>query len=511
MLPTVTDVLRRNHGRRPGANAVVDDNRRLNQRELVERSWSVANGLTRLGVGPGDTVAILCGNSIFSAETILGAIAAGAIAAPLSWRWSPAELEHGVNDSRAKVVLADREFGGSVHDLIDSGKAPTVAHLLPEGPDFEAFLGPPSTPDVALAPNSPAVMLYTGGTTGASKGVLLSHSNVMANAIDEIVDTDMEADDVTLLIAPMYHSASLLCWFLPHLVIGACSVFMRRFDEEQAAGVIEREHVTNGFFIPNMVRRMLISGAWERHNMGSFRRLYVGGATFRLPDKEAVRDVLPATRIYYQYGLTEAGPIVTRLRPEDMFRPELDGSIGQEMLLNDVSIQDDDGREVADGVAGEICVRGPNVMLGYFNRPDATAAAFRNGWLRTADVGSRRDGYFMFHDRLKDMIKTGGENVFSAEVEQALYSHPSVAEAAVFGVTSEKWDEEVRAVVALKPGVRLTETELQRHCRGRLAGYKVPKRIAFVALETIPVNPSGKIMKRELKQQELWPDMTPAR
>jgi len=509
-LLTIPDVLHRNHGRRPGSSAVVDDNRRLNQRELVERSWSVANGLARLGVQPGDTVAILCGNGIFSAETILGAIAAGAVAVPLSWRWSPAELEHGLSDSRAKVVLADREFAGDVQDLIDGGKAPAVAHLVTDGPDFEAFLGPPSTPDVAVVPSSPAVMLYTGGTTGDSKGVLLSHTNVMANAIDEIVDTDMEADDVTLLIAPMYHSASLLCWFLPHLVIGACSIFMRRFDEEQAAGLIEREHVTNGFFIPNMVRRMLISGAWERHDMGSFRRLYVGGATFRLPDKEAVREVLPAARIYYQYGLTEAGPIVTRLRPEDMFRPELDGSIGQEMLLNDVSIQDDDGREVADGVAGEICVRGPNVMLGYFNRPDATAEAFRNGWLRTGDVASRRDGYFMFHDRLKDMIKTGGENVFSAEVEQALYSHPSVAEAAVFGVTSEKWDEEVRAVVALKPGVLLAEAELQNHCRGRLAGYKVPKRIAFVALETIPVNPSGKIMKRELKQQKLWPDMTPA-
>jgi fatty-acyl-CoA synthase len=286
---------------------------------------------------------------------------------------------------------------------------------------------------------------------------------------------------------------------------------MRRFDEEHAASIIESERVTNGFFIPNMVRRMLISGAWERHDMSSFRRLYVGGATFRLPDKEAVREVLPKVRIYYQYGLTEAGPIVTRLRPEDMFSPELDGSIGQEILLNDVSIQDADGNEVEEGIAGEICVRGPNVMLGYFNRPDATAAVFRKGWLRTGDVASRQSGYFMFRDRLKDMIKTGGENVYSAAVEQVLYSHPSVAEAAVFGVASDQWDEEVRAVVALKPGARLTEAELQDHCRGRLAGYEIPKRIRFVPLDAIPVNPSGKIMKRELRQQKLWPDVTPAR
>jgi fatty-acyl-CoA synthase len=506
-LLTLPQVLRRNHRRRPQAPAAVDGVRRLNHRELSERAWSVANGLAGAGVAPGDSIAILCGNGVFSAETILGAIAGGAVAVPLSWRWSTAELEHGLNDSGAKVVLADQEFATNVQPLIDAGKAPAVERLIIEGPGFEAFLGAPSAPDVDVSSESPAVILYTGGTTGASKGVVLSHTNVMANAIDEIVDTDMEPDDVTLLIAPMYHSASLLCWFLPHLVLGACSVFMRHFDEEHTATLIERERVTNGFFIPNMVRRMLLSRAWERHRVDCFRRLYVGGATFRLPDKEGVREVLPGARIYYQYGLTEAGPIVTRLRPEDMFKPELDGSIGQEMLLNDVSIRDDSGAEVPDGAAGEIWVRGPNVMLGYFNRPEATAAVMRDGWLRTGDVASRHHGYFMFHDRLKDMIKTGGENVYSAEVEQALYTHPAVAEAAVLGVPSEQWDEEVRAVVALRPGSTASEKELQQHCRRTLAGYKVPKQILFVPLERIPVNPSGKIMKRELRRHNLWPDL----
>jgi len=483
----------------------------MTHRQLAERAWAVAQGLLALGVKPGQTVAILAGNGIFSAETILGAMAAGAIAVPLSWRWSRPELTHGMNDSNATVVLADRELGPAARELVAAGTTPTVSRVIVEGQDYDAFLGPALLPKVTLDPQAPAVILYTGGTTGASKGVVLSHRNVMANAIDEIVDTDMEPDDVTLLIAPMYHSASLLCWFVPHLVIGACSVFMRHFDEERAARLIEVERVTNGFFIPNMVRRMLLSGAWDRHRMESFRRLYVGGATFRLPDKEAVREVLPETRMYYQYGLTEAGPIVTRLRPEDMFKPELDGSIGQEMLLNDVSIQDESGLEVEDGVVGEICVRGPNVMLGYYNQPEATEAAFRNGWLRTGDLASRQGGYFMFHDRLKDMIKSGGENVYSAEVEQALYSHPAVVEAAVLGVASNEWDEEVRAVVVLKPGIQASERELQDHCRTRIAGYKVPKRILFVQLEQIPVNPSGKIMKRELRQQPLWPDVVPSR
>jgi acyl-CoA synthetase (AMP-forming)/AMP-acid ligase II len=180
------------------------------------------------------------------------------------------------------------------------------------------------------------------------------------------------------------------------------------------------------------------------------------------------------------------------------------------MLLNDVSIQDEVGVELADGLTGEICVRGPNVMLGYFNLPEATAGAFRNGWLRTGDLASRQNGYYMFHDRLKDMIKSGGENVYSAEVEQALYSHPAVAEAAVVGVASDEWDEEVRAVVALKPGLPAGERELQDHCRMTLAGYKVPKRILFVPLDQIPVNPSGKIMKRELRRRPLWPDVVPS-
>lgn len=508
---TVADVLLRNHRRRPDAPAAADASSRLNHRQLAERAWAVANGLIALGVRPGDRVAILCGNGIFSAEATLGAIAAGAIAVPLNWRWSLPELEHGLNDCGARIVLADSEFAGKVHDLVGARRVPAVTHVVVEGSKYEAFLGPISPPEVHPSAGAPAVMLYTGGTTGASKGVLLSHTNVMANAIDEIVDTDMEPDDVTLLIAPMYHSASLLCWFLPHLVLGASSVFVRRFDEEEVASVMRRERVTNGFFIPNMVRRMLISGAWTKQAQPSFRRLYVGGATFRLPDKEAVREVLPDTRIYYQYGLTEAGPIVTRLRPDDMFRSDIDGSIGEEMLLNDVSLQDPDGNQLGDGEAGEICVRGPNVMLGYFNRPDATAAAIRDGWLHTGDVASRHDGYFMFHDRLKDMIKTGGENVYSAEVEQALYSHPAVAEAAVVGVTSQQWDEEVRAVVALKPGQAAGERELQDHCRRMLAAYKVPKRILFVPLDGIPVNPSGKIMKRELRAQDLWPDAAPAR
>jgi fatty-acyl-CoA synthase len=350
-------------------------------------------------------------------------------------------------------------------------------------------------------------MLFTGGTTGISKGVVLSHANVMANCINEIVDTDMDAHDVTLCITPMHHSASLLCWFLPHLVLGATSVLQRHADEERSLELIDRHGVTNAFMVPTMVRRLLASGLLGRGAAPTLRRLYVGGAPFTMPDKVALREVLPETRLYYQYGLTEAGPIVTRLRPEHMYDPDLDGSIGYEFLLTEVSIRDGEGCAVADGDDGELWVRGPNVMLGYHGRPDATADVLVDGWLRTGDVCARGPrGEVWFRGREKELIKTGGENVFASEVELALLQHPSVSEAAVLGWPSDEWDEEVRAIVVLRSDQEpVDEGQLRGHCRGLVAGYKVPKRIVVVAEGTVPVSPTGKILKRELRDTFAWP------
>jgi fatty-acyl-CoA synthase len=496
-----------NRRRRPQATAVVDEGGSLTHAELAERAWAVARGLLAAGVRPGDRVGILSGNSNFAAETYLGAVSAAAVAVPYNWRWSTPELVFAVNDSGANLVLVEAPFAEAWENAATAGALERRPRAIRQGPEYEAFLQPGPDPDLQIGAQDGNVVLYTGGTTGFPKGVLLSHHNVMANAIDEIVDTDMAPDDRTLVIAPMYHSGSLLCWFVPHLVLGACSVFLRNFDEERVALTIARERITNGFLVPSMVRRLLQSGWLERHDLRSYRRLYVGGATYKLPDKLAVREVLPDATTYFQYGLTEAGPIVTRLRPEDMYRPEIDGSIGTEILLNEVRVCDADGAELSAGAVGELCVRGPNVMLGYLNRAAETAAVFRGDWLRTGDLVSRdTDGYFYYHDRLKDMIKSGGENVYSAEVERVLYAHPAVAEAAVIGVGSDRWDEEVRAVVALKRETRASESELREFCRRELAGYKVPKRIAFIDQLEMPINPSGKIMKRELQQRPLWVD-----
>jgi len=353
--------------------------------------------------------------------------------------------------------------------------------------------------------DDPNVILYTSGTTGTQKGVVLTHANLLWNSLNEIIDTDMHHNDVTLLVTPMYHSASLNCWFAPHLYLGATSVLVSHFDPELVLRTIERERVTNMFHVPSMVRTLLLRSDFERFDLRSLERLYVGGASFRMKDKQEVVDRLGHVAMYYQYGLTEAGPIVTLLRPEDMFRRDKDGSIGREFQNTLVRVVDVDGRELPPGEVGEMVMRGPAVMRGYFHNDAATAAALRDGWLHSGDLAARdADGYLYFRDRLKDMIKSGGENVYSAEVEQVLYGHPEVQEAAVIGVPSERWDEEVRAVVARRPGSAVSAADLIAFCRASLAGYKVPKQIAFIPRDQMPLNLSGKILKRELSGRVEW-------
>ena len=500
----VGDALRWNQRRYRHETALVDETGSSTWDEVANRCWGLARGLLAAGVRPGDPVGVLAGNGRFSAETYLGIVAAGAVAVEYNHLWSCPELVFGVDSTHARVVLVEKQHLAAFEEAREAGLS-HVETVVPQGDAYESFLQSGGPPPVAVSPTDPNVMIFTGGTTGFSKAVVLTHQNVLANSMNMIVDTRMEHSDRTLIIAPMFHSGSLLCWFVPHVVLGARSVLMRSFDEDAVADVTAREGVTNGFLVPNMVRRLLASGNFGGERYATYRRCYVGGATFKMPDKVAVRDALPGVDVYYQYGLTEAGPIVSRLLPVDMFRDDVDGSIGTEFLLTDVQLRDDDGEPVARGEVGEICVHGPNVMLGYHDRPDATADALEDGWLRTGDMATRDDeGYLYFHDRKKDMIKTGGENVYSQEVERVLYSHPAVSEAAVIGVASDEWDEEVRAVVALDEGAVLTEQDLRSYCRDQLAAYKIPKRIAFVAKHDIPINPSGKIIKSELREADLW-------
>jgi acyl-CoA synthetase (AMP-forming)/AMP-acid ligase II len=502
---TVADLIRLNARRNASGDAVVDGTRTLSHTELAHRSWALARGLLELGVQPGETVGVLTGTSVFSAETFLGTVAAGAVHAPYNFRWATPELVHGVNESRARVVLVEQEFEEAFVAARDTGELEHVEHVLVQGDQLERHLRPGGPPDVTIGVDDPACLLFTGGTTGFSKGVLLSHRAGMTNSLNEIIDCRIaaEPDDRALITTPMFHAAALLCWFLPHYTTGAATVFMRTFDNDIVADVVDRERVTNAFMIPNMIRRLLqadvfTTAGFQQH----FRALHSGGGLLRMPDKRAVAEVLPDIDVYFRYGLTEAGPMVTRLLPDDTMREELDGSIGQEYLLTEVELLDAEDQLVGPDELGEICVRGSNVMTGYFNRP---AEALRGGWLHTGDLGVRDEaGYVFFRDRAKDMIKSGGENVYAAEIEQLLYAHPSIMEAGVIGVASEAWDEEVRAVVVARGDAGVSEADLRTYLREHLAAYKIPKQIAFIDAEQMPINPSGKVVKRDLKQVMGW-------
>ncbi|MBY4127548.1 AMP-binding protein [Rhodococcus fascians] len=505
---TLVDAIHRNARLFPGREAIFDGSRRLSHAELSDRAWRIAGALRRAGVRSGDTVGVLAGNTVFSIETFLGVVAAGAAFVPYNWRWAAKELVHGVNETGAVVILVGDGFADAAADLLRDGGLDHDVTVIHEGAEFERLLDQPSS-DVTVTATDAACILFTGGTTGFSKGVELSHAAILANAVNELADARIggRPGDRGLIVTPLFHSAALLCWFLPLYITGNSSVLAQKFSEDEVADTVARESITNMFLVPNMIRRMLKAGAFDGGGFRStFRALHSGAGLLRIHDKLAVSELIPNVELYFRYGLTEAGPMVSRLLPHDMLREDIDGSIGTEYLMADVELRDlFDNAPVGVGEIGEIVVRGPSLMTGYYGRPEATADVLSNGWLRTGDLAVRDEqGYLFFRDRAKDMIKTGGENVYSSEIEQLLHTHPAVMEAAVLGVPSDEWDEEVRAVIAVRPGVVVTEAEIGAFLRQHLAGYKVPKMIALVGPNALPINPSGKIVKTNIRASMGW-------
>jgi fatty-acyl-CoA synthase len=504
---TLPDFVRLNRRRHPGALAIADDNALLTHRELADRAWSVAAGLLERGVAPGDRVGVLTGNSCFALETFLGVLAAGAVYVPFNWRWATAELVHGIRLTTPAAVLVEDEFSTAMDSAVDAG----IGHdflRLDQSTSYRTLFGrPAAASEITVDPESAAAILFTGGTTGFSKGVVLSHRSIVFNAVNELADLAFGAGpgQVGLCTVPLFHSASLLTVFAPHYIAGGGTSVLRKFTEEAFASIVERHRVTSTFATPNMLRRLLNAGVLERPGVRSLGQIHSGAGLLRMPDKIALRKALPDCKLFFRYGLTEAGPMVTRLRDEDIMRPELDGSIGSEYTFAEVQLRDPAGHEVPDGEIGEICVRGPALMSCYFGQPDATAAVVHDGWLHTGDLATRGpDGNLYFRDRVKDMIKSGGENVYASEIEQLLYAHAAVMECGVVGVPSEEWDEEVRAVVVLRPGADVEAEELKAYLRQHLAGYKIPKQFVFVGSERMPINASGKIVKGRLRELMGW-------
>jgi len=488
-----------------------------------ERSWRTAQdrvarlaaGLQGLGIGDGDRVAVLALNSDRYFEFYFGVSWAGAVFVPINNRLAPAEIIHWLNDSGSKALFADDaylEVVDGIRNRLESVK--NYVYMgdgdLPEGfLSFEDLVnghGPVEPSE--RSGDDMAGLFYTGGTTGRSKGVMLSHRNLTYNVLQAAPFIQVDADDVFFHAAPMFHLADGFFMMLG-TTLGATHVIVPGFEPTLALKALQDEKIRTALLVPTMINMVVNHPAIADYDLSSLKRLVYGAS----PMPEAVirkaMEVIPGVDFYQAYGQTEASPVVTVMGPEyhTISGPragKLKGA-GRVVAGIDLAILDDDGKELATGEVGEICIRGDNVMLGYWNLPDATAETLRDGWLHTGDGGRLDDeGMLFIVDRVKDMIVSGGENVYSAETEQAVYAHPAVAECAVIGIPHESWGEQVHAIVRLKEGYALTAQDLIDHCKSLIAGYKCPKSVEFRE-EPLPLSGAGKILKKDLRAP-FWAD-----
>ena len=488
---TFADPLNRALRIAPDAEAVVDGETRYTFRQLAERCRRLVGGLYALGLDAQDRVAILAGNSAPYLEAYLGIPAGNLVIVPLNTRQAEPELRYALEDSGARVLITDREPGALTEVVDHVVSIPDGYASLLDGAE-ERELGIDVTSDTL------AGLFYTGGTTGASKGVMLSHGNLIANGFHMMVTQPLLPGDRFAVIAPMFHAAGSFA-VLATVWTGGCQVMLPVFDPEQAVDLLEREAITATLVVPTMLAAMAEAQLAKPRDVSNLRELGHGGSPIATEVVRRAHKAFAGARLTHWYGATETAPIATALPNEqDVLDGERARSCGQATVGLDVRIVDPDDNEVPVGDVGEVVIRGANVMQGYWNKPEQTQSALRNGWYHTGDLGYLdSEGYLFLVDRLKDMIVSGGENVYSTEVEEVLYQHPTVLEAAVFGVPDETWGEAVYAVVV--PRGEVTSDELVEHCKKHLGGYKIPKEIALQA-EPLPKSGPGKVLKRELRE-----------
>ncbi|GAA3444592.1 acyl-CoA synthetase [Planomonospora venezuelensis] len=477
--------------RTPDRIAVVHEGHQVTYRELHERVLRLAHALRGLGVGRGDRVAYLGPNHPAFLETLFAAGALGAVFVPLNTRLAVPELAFNLSDSGTSVL---------VHAPSETAEALDVPHRVPlDGYERLISGAGPEPVDEPVSPSDPCMIMYTSGTTGRPKGAVLSHANITWNSVNILIDADLAADEVTLVVAPLFHTAGLNMTCLPTLLKGGRVVLLGAFDPGRVLELIESERVTHMFGVPTMFDAMAAHPRWGGTDLASLRTLNCGGAPVPM---RTIEVYLERGLAFSQgYGMTEASPGVLLLPPGQAVAKA--GSAGVPHFFTDVRVVRSDGRDAAPGEKGEIAVQGPNVMTGYWGAQPLA----RGEWLRTGDVAQLdEDGYAYIVDRVKDMFVSGGENVYPAEVEKAILDHPAVADCAVIGVPDATWGEVGRAVVVLRPDAGATADDLLGFLRGRLAAYKIPKSVVWA--DALPRNPSGKILKPEVRASYTPPTPT---
>src|SRR4051794_4692734 len=503
------DLLHRTARRYPDKLAVVASDRRVTYREFDVAVNRAAHALLARGVGKGDRLALLSHNSWQFAVLAFATARIGVVLVPVNFMLGPDEIAYILTHSgavgmvaedalapTAEKALASAGVTGGVRGWIAlSGAAPT------EGwDDVDGWWtdGPGTAPDVPVGDDDPLRLMYTSGTESRPKGVMLSSRSLIAQYVSCVVDGGMSPDDVELHSLPMYHCAQLDCFFSVDVYLGATSIILPAPEPAALLATIEREKVTKLFCPPTVWISLLRHPDFETRDLSSLRKGYYGASPMPVEVLKELGRRLPDVRFWNFYGQTEMSPLATILRPDEQVSHA--GSAGRASINVETILVGHPGEPVPAGEVGEIVHRSPHATLGYYENEEKTAEAFSGGWFHSGDLGvMSEDGYLSVVDRKKDMIKTGGENVASREVEEALYELEGGAEVAGFGVAHPRWIEAVVAVVVPKPGSDLSEADVDAHARARLAGYKRPKYV--VLTDALPKNPSGKILKRELRDR----------
>src|SRR5271165_3841738 len=508
-MATLGDIARNGARTYPDAEAVVFENTRLTYREFDKRTNRLANALAKFGTTKGDRVAILAENTHKYLEVYVGVAKAGLVTTPLNFRLSRDELAHILNESEASVVLVGEDCEATALGLLNEVKGVCTWVGLDSkfgGHFYEDLLAGSSDVDplVAVGENELAVLMYTGGTTGTPKGVMLSHRNVMTAAIATCLQAGLTKDDATCFVLPIFH----VSWWpiISLLLVGGKVVIVRRPDLVEMLRLIEEERCTHLNLVPTLYAALINQAPIGEYDLSSLRLLTYAGSPFPLEVlKQAISVFGP--RFVQGYGATEtAGGPITMLAAEDHHLEGPDtallGSAGKSAICSEVKVVDEHDQPVGPGEIGEVCVRGEHVMLGYWRNPELTSRALRGGWYHTGDLGYLDGrGYLFLTDRKSDMIITGGENVYPSEVENVLYTHPAVLECSVVATPDDRWVEIVHAVVVLRDGAQVTAEEIIEHCHGSLAGYKCPKKVTFVP--ALPKTAVGKISRKTIKEMTI--------
>jgi acyl-CoA synthetase (AMP-forming)/AMP-acid ligase II len=481
---------------RPDKTAVIYEDERYTFRDLYVRAKAIAHQLQARGIGKGDHVGIYLRNHGAYIPIYYGLSMAGIVAVPLNYMITAGQAESLLELTQCRFLFTEAEQAPQVAEFDPKGMGAVescdVDHDLPQWFAAEPAL---EEPDISVRMEDPMMILFSSGTTGLPKGILLSHLNRVLYFFSLGMEYGIRYQDINLCSTPLYHNAAIF-FALNNLYFGATTVIHRKFNLEQTFEDIQKYQVTNTFLVPTQLHELIHSDKGKTFDLSSLKVIVSGAAPLATKTKESILECFPGVELHELYGLTETG-LITNLRPQDQLRKVR--CAGQAFLNMEFKVVDERGDAVPVGEVGEIITRGPTLFDGYYGNPEATQEAWRAGYFHTGDLGRMdEEGFLYIVDRLKDMILSGGVNIYPKDIEDVIYRLSAVKDVAVIGIPNEKWGEAVHAIVVLREKATLTEDEVLSTCRDALAAFQVPKRVEF--RDELPRNPSGKLLKRVLRE-----------